>query len=136
MKTEKKIRILIVDDHIVIREGLAAIFSLQPDLEVVGQAGDGIQALEQFEETQPDLVLMNLRMPRMDGLTATSKIMEISPDARILIYTMGADPATHARALQAGARGVILKDAPAALLVQAIRDAANDRPVSTNNTIV
>ena len=78
MKTEKKIRILIVDDHIVIREGLAAIFSLQPDLEVVGQAGDGIQALEQFEETQPDLVLMNLRMPRMDGLTATSKIMEIS----------------------------------------------------------
>lgn len=105
-----RVRILTVDDHPMIRAGLAAVLSAEPDLDVVAEASNGQEALERFREHQPDVVLMDLRMPVLDGLGATRAILSEFPGAHIVVLTTyDGDEDIH-RALDAGARGYLLKD--------------------------
>jgi NarL family two-component system response regulator LiaR len=122
-----KIRILVVDDQTVVREGLAAILANYPEVEVVGQASDGIQALEIIKQAKPNVVLLDLVMPGLDGLATIPKIREIAPNARILVVTSFAESDRVYQAIKAGALGYILKDATREQLVQAIRDVAQGR---------
>lgn len=122
-----KIRILVVDDQTVVREGLAAILANYSDIEVVGQAADGIQALEVIKQTKPNVILLDLVMPGLDGLATIPKIREIAPGARILVVTSFAESDRVYQAIKAGALGYILKDATREQLLQAIRDVAQGR---------
>jgi NarL family two-component system response regulator LiaR len=122
-----KIRLLVVDDQTVVREGLAAILANYSDIEVVGQAEDGNQALKLAQQTQPDVILLDLVMPNMDGLTAIPKIKEVAPETRILVVTSFAENDRVYQAIKAGALGYILKDATREQLLQAIRDVAQGR---------
>ncbi len=124
MKT-KKIRILVVDDENVVREGFVAILKLQEDMQVVGEALDGLEAVEVARKTKPDVVLLDLRMPNQDGLTTIPQLKEMLPDTRILVLTGTAESDRVFQALKAGALGFLLKDAPRAQLLQAIREVAN-----------
>jgi DNA-binding NarL/FixJ family response regulator len=110
------IRIVVVDDQPLIRQGFRMILAAQADIEVVGEAGDGASALAVVEATQPDLVLMDIRMPGMDGIEATRRM-----DARVLILTTFGHDEYVAEALRAGAGGFLLKDATPEELVQAVR---------------
>lgn len=123
----KKIRILVVDDQCVVREGVAAILSLQPDLEVVGEAGDGIQAVELARKVRPDVILLDLVMPKQDGLKTIPKLKEITPFSRILVLTSFAESNRVYQAIKAGALGYMLKDTTRAQLLQSIRDVANGK---------
>jgi len=120
----KKIHVLVVEDQAVVREGLVAILSFQPDIEVVGQAEDGLQALELVKKTHPDVILLDMVMPRQDGLTTIPKIKELDPQARILVLTSFAEGERVFQAIKAGALGYLLKDAKREQLMQAIRDVA------------
>lgn len=115
------IRILICDDQEVVREGLRTIVDLVPEFEVVAVAGDGVSALELLEKHRVDLVLMDLNMPIMDGVQATTEIRGRYPDVRVLVLTTYADERLVLDAIRAGAAGYLLKDAPRARLVEAIR---------------
>lgn len=119
----REITLLIVDDHPVVREGLATMIERQEDLRVVGQASDGIEAVEAFLRLGPDVVLMDLRLPRQDGLQATREILKESPQAKIVMLTTFAEEGLARRALSAGAKGVLLKDAGPDELAGAIRSA-------------
>ena len=121
----KEIRVLIVEDQTVVREGLVAILSYVPDIVVVGQAEDGIQALELIPSTQPDVILLDMVMPRADGLTTIPKILELKADARILVLTSFAEGDRVFQAIKKGALGYLLKDSTREQLLQAIRDVAN-----------
>ncbi len=123
MKT-KKIRILVVDDENVVREGFVAILKLQEDMQVVGEALDGLEAVEAARKTKPDVVLLDLRMPNQDGLTTIPQIKEMLPETRILVLTGTAESDRVFQALKAGALGFLLKDATRAQLLQAIREVA------------
>lgn len=122
-----KIRLLVVDDQTVVREGLVAILAYYGDIEVVGQAEDGVQALKLAAEFLPDVVLLDMVMPNMDGLTTIPKLKEISPKTRILVVTAFAENDMVYQAIKAGALGYILKDATRDQLVAAIRDVAQGR---------
>jgi two-component system, NarL family, response regulator LiaR len=122
-----KIRLLVVDDQTVVREGLAAILANYPEIEVVGQASDGIQALELIKQVKPNVVLLDMVMPGLDGLATIPKIKEIAPSVRILVVTGFAESDRVYQAIKAGALGYILKDATREQLVQAIRDVAQGR---------
>lgn len=119
-----KIRILVVDDEGVVREGIVAILSLQATLEVVGEAVDGIEAVEIARKTKPDVVLLDMSMPRQDGLTTISKLKEILPAVRILVLTSFAETDEVYQAIKSGALGFMLKDARREQLLQAIHDVA------------
>ena len=121
----KKIRILVVDDENVVREGLVAILRLQSDLEVVGEALDGIQAVELARKAKPDVILLDLRMPRQDGLATIPQLKEALPDCRILVLTGASESDQAYQAIKSGALGFLLKDATRVQLLQAIRDVAN-----------
>lgn len=121
---EEKIRVLVVDDQTVVREGLVAILSYNPEIEVVGQAEDGLQALAMVKEKKPDVILLDLVMPREDGLAAIPKIKSAMPEARILVVTSFAENDRVFQAIKAGALGYVLKDATRDQLFQAIRDVA------------
>ncbi len=121
----KKIRILVVDDENVVREGFVAILRLAQDMQVVGEARDGIQAMEVATKTKPDVVLLDLNMPRQDGLATIPQITEILPNTRILVLTGTAESDRVYHALQAGALGFLLKDATRLQLLQAIREVAS-----------
>jgi DNA-binding NarL/FixJ family response regulator len=124
MKDDRKIRILVVDDHFVVRMGLIAVVNIEPDMEVVGEAADGNLAVEVFERVKPSLVLMDLRMPIKDGIAATKEIRATHPDARILMLTTyDGDTEIH-RAIQAGARGYVLKNSTGDELIPALRAVA------------
>jgi DNA-binding NarL/FixJ family response regulator len=124
MKNSPKIRILVADDHFVVRMGLTALVNTEPDLEVVGQAADGKQAVEEFEKHAPDLVLMDLRMPVKDGIRATAEIRAKHPNARVLMLTtFDGDTDIH-RAIQAGAQGYVLKNSTGDKLIPALRAVA------------
>jgi NarL family two-component system response regulator LiaR len=120
----KKIRVLLVEDQAVVREGLAAILSYVSDIEVVGQAKDGIEAVEMLNETRPDVILLDLVMPRQDGLATIPIIKEKLPEAHILVLTSFADNERVYQAIKFGAQGYMLKDATHTQLIQGIRDVA------------
>ena len=115
------IRILSVDDHPLMRAGVASFLATEPGLSVVGEAANGEEALEKFRELRPDLVLMDLSMPVMDGLEATQAILEEFPDARIIVLTTYAGDEDVHRALDAGAVGYVLKDMLVADILKVIR---------------
>jgi DNA-binding NarL/FixJ family response regulator len=113
-------RVVVADDQTAVREGLALLLGLLPDIEVVGVAGDGEQALEQVVQHVPDVVLMDLRMPRMDGVEATRRIRAAHPGVQVVVLTTYADDVSVFAALRAGARGFLTKDAGADEIAQAI----------------
>ncbi|PEP57153.1 response regulator [Bacillus pseudomycoides] len=118
-----KIKVLLVDDHTVVLKGLAFFLSTQEDLELVGEANNGKEALKKVGEAQPDIVLMDLYMPEMDGIKATSCIKKEYPNVKVLVLTSFSDQAHVLPALKAGASGYILKDVEPDQLVEAIRSA-------------
>jgi DNA-binding NarL/FixJ family response regulator len=120
----KIIRVVVVDDQAIVREGLVTVLSLLPDIEVLGQAGDGRAAIELIEAVMPDVVLMDLRMPVLGGLEATRIVSQAHPEIGILILTTFADEASIVDVLQAGARGYLTKDADRAEVASAIRAVA------------
>ncbi|QXG75100.1 response regulator transcription factor [Modestobacter sp. L9-4] len=122
-------RVLVVDDHPVVRGGLVGWLAAQPDIDVVGEAGDGLEALAAVAEHAPDVVLMDLRMPRMDGVTATGRITAAHPGVRVLVLTTYDTDADIVRAVEAGAAGYLLKDAPLPQLADAVRAAARGETV-------
>ncbi len=115
------IRLLIADDQALVRGALGALLDLEPDLTVVGMASDGAEALRLAEELRPDVCLMDVQMPGMDGVEATRRIREASPQTRILVVTTFARPGYLRAALDAGASGFIVKDTPAEQLAEAVR---------------
>ena len=121
LASKPKIRVVIVDDHPVVCLGLAAMIGSQPDMLVVGQASNGKQAVELFRDTIPDVTLMDLRMPQMNGVEAISAIRATHPDAVFIVLTTYAGDEDIHRALTAGAQGYLLKGMPHEDLLQAIR---------------
>ena len=119
-----RIRTLIVDDHGVLRAGLRALLASEADLEVVGEAADGDEALRMAGELSPEVVLMDITMPGMDGIEATRKLLAEMPSARVLLLTVHADSSLLREALKAGAAGYILKRAVESELINAIRAVA------------
>ena len=122
-----KIRLLVVDDQTVVREGLVAILEHYPDIEVAGQADDGLKAIKLARELQPDVILLDMVMPNMDGLTTIPKLKECAPKTKILVVTGYAENDRVYQAIKAGALGYILKDATRDQLLSAIRDVAQGR---------
>jgi NarL family two-component system response regulator LiaR len=125
---DESIRILIVDDHAVVREGLRALIDVQPDMELAGEAADGVEAIDRAHTLQPDVILLDLVMPRKSGLEAIVEIKEKTPNARILVLTSFAEDDKVFPAIKAGAMGYLLKDSSAQELVQAIRDVYQGEP--------
>lgn len=116
-----KIKILIAEDHKTVREGLKMILEAQNDLEVVGEAGDGREAVRLAQKLQPDIVLMDVSMPELNGLVATAQLKRIMPDIKILTLTRHTDGAYLQELLQAGVSGYVLKQSAAEDLIRAIR---------------
>lgn len=123
------IRVLVADDHPVLRQGMVALLSTHADMEVVGEAADGAEALALAGRLLPDVVLMDLRMPNVDGATATADIVRRHPSVRVLVVTTYDTDADILRAVEAGATGYVLKDTPVADLVAAVRSAARGETV-------
>ncbi len=116
-----RIRVLVVDDHTIVREGIRALLARQRDIEVVGEASDGQQAVDQVLALRPDIVLMDIAMPGMDGLQATEKIRSSAPETRILVLTQYENKEYVLPLLRAGAAGYLIKLTRATELVDAIR---------------
>ena len=121
MSSRARIRVLIADDHTVVRDGVAAILGLQPDMKVVGQASNGEEACALFEKHEPDVLLLDLRMPQKDGFETVKTIRAKRPDARIIILTTYDGDEDIFRSLKAGAKGYLLKDAPRQQIMEAVR---------------
>jgi DNA-binding NarL/FixJ family response regulator len=119
-----EITCLIVDDHEVVREGLRLSLSRSPHIRVIGEAPDGEQAISLVERRKPDVVIMDVRMPGMDGLEATKQIMHKVPDTSVLIFTAFSERSLLARGLESGAKGYILKEAPHETLLRAVERVA------------
>ncbi|MEV8441139.1 response regulator transcription factor [Actinosynnema sp. NPDC051121] len=117
---DSPVRVLIADDQALFREALATLLEVQPEIEVVGEAGDGEQAVRRCAELRPDVVLMDLRMPVLDGITATARLRVEQPGVRVLALTTFDDDADVFAALRAGALGYLLKDVSSARLVEAL----------------
>ncbi|HEU4493609.1 MAG TPA: response regulator transcription factor, partial [Rubrobacteraceae bacterium] len=120
-------RVLITDDHGVVRQGLRMFLSLDPDIQVVGEARDGREALEMARELQPDVVLMDLLMPVMDGISATEAIRKELPDVEVIALTSVLEDASVTGAVRAGAIGYLLKDTDSEELSRAIKAASEGR---------
>src|SRR5688500_9656011 len=121
MTNQQNIRVLSVDDHPLMHEGIAALINNQDDMSLVAEASNGREALEKFREFQPDVTLMDLRLPDMSGIDAMIDILAEFPEAKIIILTMFEGDVEIKRALKAGARGYLLKTMPPKELVQIIR---------------
>ncbi len=119
---DNKIRILIVDDNPILREGIKSVLSHSPVFDIVGEAADGVEAINSVERLLPDLVLMDISMPRMDGLAATSEIKKKWPGTKILVFTVHKTPEYQAAASKAGADMYLSKDSSRAELIQSIED--------------
>jgi DNA-binding NarL/FixJ family response regulator len=122
-------KVLLVDDHPVVREGLRGMIDAEVDLTVVGEAGSGAEAIVMAQSLQPDVVLMDLRMPDVDGVTATERILALLPTTRIVVVTTYESDTDILRAVEAGAAGYLLKDVSRTELADAIRDAARGKTV-------
>ena len=116
-----RIRVLLADDHALFRKALAILFREEPDFEVVGEAADGIEAIAQAAALRPDVILMDMRMPRADGPEATRRILETSPDAKIVMLTVSGDEDSVVDAVQSGAQGYLLKTIDPPALFDALR---------------
>jgi NarL family two-component system response regulator LiaR len=120
--SKPSIRILVVDDHAVVRQGLCFLIGLKPGMEVAGEAADGIEAVQKACSLQPDVILLDLVMPRKGGIEAISEIKQRDPDARILVLTSFAEDDKVFPAIKAGALGYLLKDSSPEALLEAIRE--------------
>jgi DNA-binding NarL/FixJ family response regulator len=125
----KPVRLLIADDHPIVRASFEGMLAEKPDLEVVGEAGNGEEAVRLADQLRPDVVLMDLRMPEVDGVEAIGRIKEDHPHVHILVLTTYDSDADILRAIEAGATGYLLKDTPREELFRAIRAAARGEPV-------
>lgn len=121
MQEQELIRVLVVEDHAVVREGLCSLLTARYGVTVVGEAADGLVAVDKAQALKPDVILMDLAMPRMTGLEAILKIRETDPDARILVLTSFSEDAKISAAIRAGAMGFLLKDSSADDLAHAIQ---------------
>lgn len=121
--TNQKIRVMLVDDHAVVRSGLGAFLSINPDLELVGEAENGEQAIARCKQLKPDVILMDLMMPVLDGVTATQKIHKKYPKIRVIALTSFREDELVQRALEAGAIGYLMKNVSAVEIAGAIRSA-------------
>jgi DNA-binding NarL/FixJ family response regulator len=117
----KKVRILLADDHVTVREGIKMIINAQPDMEVVSEAPDGQAAVSEAQSVKPDVVVMDVSMPRVNGLKATEMLKECCPDVKVLALTRHQDDGYLQQLLRAGAAGYVLKQSRSAELLQAIR---------------
>ena len=122
MISEKPIRVLIADDHPVVRRGLSSLIQIKPGLELAGEASDGVEAIKLAQSLQPDVILLDLMMPRKNGLEAIDEIKADNPDARILVITSFAEDDQVFSAIKTGALGYLLKDSSPEMLLQAIHD--------------
>jgi len=116
-----KWRILLAEDHEMVREGLRLIISAQPDMEVIGEVGDGRAAIEEGKRLDPDIIVMDISMPKLNGLKATEKLKECCPNAKVLALTRHRDDGYLQQILRAGASGYVLKQSPPGELIHAIR---------------
>jgi DNA-binding NarL/FixJ family response regulator len=123
------IRLLVVDDHPVVRDGVSSLFARNPEFEVLGEAADGAQAVRLAQELRPDVILMDLRMPGMDGVAAITELARRGVAARVLVLTTYDTDSHVLPAIEAGATGYMLKDAPRAELLRAVRAAAHGEAV-------
>ncbi|WP_431894316.1 response regulator [Nonomuraea sp. bgisy101] len=127
--SEAPIRLLIADDHPIVRDGIRGMFTADPRFEVLGEAGDGAQAVELARALLPDVILMDLRMPRMDGVTAIKELAKLGNTARVLVLTTYDTDSDVLPAIEAGATGYLLKDAPRDELMRAVHAAARGEAV-------
>ena len=109
---ESTIRVLIADDHALVREGLRAVLGSEPDMEVVGEAATGEEVVERAIEIRPDVILMDIQMPGLNGIEATRRILEVDPHVGVVVLTMFEDDDSVFSAMRAGARGYVLKGSP------------------------
>lgn len=126
-RTARSLTILVADDHPMVREGLVAVINRQSDMRVVAEAGNGREAVERFVTLRPDIALLDLRMPMMDGIEAVMSIHEQAPEARLVIVTTYQSEEDIYRALRAGAQGYLLKDAPVEDLIECIHTVADGK---------
>lgn len=128
MEQRSKLRLLLVDDHAIVRQGLHYYLNLQPDLQVVGEAANGKEAVERAKALLPDVVLMDLIMPEMNGIEATAALRQQFPDMKVLVLTTFSDKDYVLSAIKAGAAGYLLKDADPERIADAIRQAYKGLP--------
>lgn len=121
---ERDIKVLLVDDHSLVRHGFRRMLEDEPGIEVVGEACDGYEAIAAAEQSRPDVVVMDFALPSMNGAVATRNILKVSPDTRVLILSMHSEPAYVRTCLEAGARGYLLKNAMDLELVEAVKQVA------------
>ncbi|MCC5841332.1 MAG: response regulator transcription factor [Opitutales bacterium] len=124
MNTPPAIRILVADDHPVVRDGLVSILAMQEDMKVVAQAEDGEEAVAAFEQTRPDVLVLDLRMPRLDGIEVVQRVLTAHPGSKILIVTTYQTDEDIYRCLKSGALGYILKDSNRETIIEAVREVA------------
>lgn len=120
----KEIRVLVVDDQTIVREGLVSILSFQSDIKIIGQAQNGLEAISIARQDQPDVILLDLVMPKLDGFSSIAHLKEVAPSAKIMILTGYADAERVYKAIKSGAIGYMLKDSTWEQLLQAIRNVA------------
>jgi two-component system NarL family response regulator len=121
VSTSDRIRIIVADDHVTVREGLSAIIGRQSDMQVVAEAANGAEAVDRWLEHRPDVLLLDLRMPVLDGIGVMGRIRSSAPEARIVVLTTFDTDSEISGAVKGGAKGYLLKDAPRELLVETIR---------------
>ena len=124
----KKLRILLADDHGVVRKGLRFLLETEPDLEVIGEAADGRQAVDMTGELHPDVVVMDIAMPRLNGIDATGQIVRQHPEVGVIMLSMYSDEEYLVRTLTAGAKGYLLKDSAETDLVRAVHSVSDGKP--------
>jgi DNA-binding NarL/FixJ family response regulator len=136
---KKKLRILLAEDHEMVREGLKSIINAQPEMEVVGEASDGGRAIARAKELRPDIIVMDISMPKVNGLEAMAKLKQVCPQVKVLTLTRHTDIGFLQQLLGAGASGYVLKQSPSSELIQAIRAVASGGsyldPAITNKVI-
>lgn len=127
-----RIRIVLADDHPIVRDGLAAIINQQADMQVIAEAEDGEAAISLYEQHRPDVMVLDLRMPRRDGVSVVQEVLEKHPKARLLIITTYDGDEDIFRSLSQGAKGYLLKDAPRTEILSAIRAVSLDQPYASS----